>query len=893
MIRTFSTFCLLLLYLSPAAQNLKALYQNGTQSWFDAASCTNASTCDDGDSLNIDYCFNGHCAHATTTGMSYGYYNGLTLESNGKLWFTTPLNMGSYEDSHTKILNRLNTNWDALARLSNQDPIIDANGDTWVVSSQRFNNNYQIGRWDGLDWDSYSNQAGDLAGTLVRSIAKGANSSIWALHYYVDQISHFDGNSWQSIDLSQVAALAGFNPCQIAFDSAGDLWIAGYSGSSPTYVAMLAQYDGTNWILHNSGLPMHWTPRDMLIDQNDEKWFYSNDSELFRYNGSWSSYSDSAGSLPPGQIRDISEGENQQIWLAMGLGGLVKFDPSTNTSITYTSQNSNSQLTYVYKVAANPDTNLVYTAGSYTKRLQRFDGTNWSIHNDGSGPLQPTYRSFVKVLNDGQIMNWGYPSQDHAFFDGNTWQNIPNQDFSINDVVAVQNGGFYLAVSQNDGYIKYFDGDSLSTLDSLPFANPTLPNSPFVRNLVMDSQQRLWASSIAAIWRYDGQSWTEFGPNTGAFPLNSGESVYRLFQDYKGDFWVWISNGDLYRYDGNQWQLELNHSPFGASNIVPSPTGSIWFSSTDSLFEYDNGLIQSFDINNTPWGSIQWGRIAIDPNGMPWGLDTVGNLIQFDGSNFPSLNTAALGLEIDTVSFHTFDAEGNLWLTSWDGIAEIEVFSDIEGVWPGDANDDLIANNFDLLALGQAFGSGGPARPNASLNWQAQSVSSWASNLPSGVNYAHTDTDGSGVVNQDDTLAINLNYGLTHNKTSGFAQFGAPPLLIIPEQNSYQSGDTAYASIELGLDTLIADSVYGIAFTINYDPSLVEMGSVQIDYANSWLGIKNQNMLTLAKDDHANGRVDLALVRNDQINQSGFGQIAKIRVVMIDDISGKICYEIR
>lgn len=210
-------------------------------------------------------------------------------------------------------------------------------------------------------------------------------------------------------------------------------------------------------------------------------------------------------------------------------------------------------------------------------------------------------------------------------------------------------------------------------------------------------------------------------------------------------------------------------------------------------------------------------------------------------------------------------------------------------VWPGDADYDGVADNFDLLAIGLSYGSTGPARPNASLIWEAQIASPWNDTLPGGINYVHSDTDGNGVINDDDTLAISLNYGLTHNKTEGGERGGPgdPPLLILPQVDSALVGDTLFLPIFLGVDSIPANNVYGLAFTISYDPSLVDSASASISFASGWMGTPGTDLLSLQKDFYTNGQIDVALTRNDQMNVSGFGQIAVLSIVMVDDISGK------
>lgn len=208
-------------------------------------------------------------------------------------------------------------------------------------------------------------------------------------------------------------------------------------------------------------------------------------------------------------------------------------------------------------------------------------------------------------------------------------------------------------------------------------------------------------------------------------------------------------------------------------------------------------------------------------------------------------------------------------------------------VWPGDADNDGVADNNDLLAIGLLYGSTGIQRPNGSLQWTGQPNHFWNDTLPNGVDAVYTDTDGNGVINDDDTLAISLNYGLMHNKGDGSKGGpGDPPLFLAADLDTVPTGAQLNLPIILGVDTLQAQNIYGFAFTINYDPTLVDSGSISIAY-NGWLGTYGTNLLGIQKDDYLNGKVDLAMTRTDLLPETGYGAVANISIVMIDDIAGK------
>lgn len=96
-------------------------------------------------------------------------------------------------------------------------------------------------------------------------------------------------------------------------------------------------------------------------------------------------------------------------------------------------------------------------------------------------------------------------------------------------------------------------------------------------------------------------------------------------------------------------------------------------------------------------------------------------------------------------------------------------------LFPGDANNDGIANHFDLLPIGIAYGQTGPPRIPAFPNWIPQLHEiPWAQTLPvSEINLAFMDCDGNGVIDSMDITAPVFNYDSTQN-------LAVPPPLPYP-----------------------------------------------------------------------------------------------------------------
>lgn len=197
-------------------------------------------------------------------------------------------------------------------------------------------------------------------------------------------------------------------------------------------------------------------------------------------------------------------------------------------------------------------------------------------------------------------------------------------------------------------------------------------------------------------------------------------------------------------------------------------------------------------------------------------------------------------------------------------------------VWPGDANDDAVADNVDILDIGIANGATGTTRPNASLTWIGQPSTPWGQTLLSGTDYKWVDCNGDGTISLIDTQAVVLNYGQTHTNRVLPPDYNAsvPDLRIAFAQDSIAAGSTGTITLSLGDAALPATGVYGIAFRLNYDPAQISTSSIGMQSGTTWFGTIGGNaMQVVLHPSPSNGFVDVALTRVDQQNVSGNGTI--------------------
>ena len=208
-------------------------------------------------------------------------------------------------------------------------------------------------------------------------------------------------------------------------------------------------------------------------------------------------------------------------------------------------------------------------------------------------------------------------------------------------------------------------------------------------------------------------------------------------------------------------------------------------------------------------------------------------------------------------------------------------------VWPGDANSDNIANNLDVLYIGLASGFSGEERTNMETDWEGLMAEDWASSFPeSGVNMKHADSNGSGIVSEDDLAAVENNYGLEHGPVDLDYNEGTlgDPVLYVDVPELLSEGQQLELEVILGEADIPLDELYGIAFTIVYQEGVFADNEVEFVFDQEWFG-SGDDVYEFVKPNGTEYRIDVTMVRNDQSNSSGFGRIGHF-IGVIDDILG-------
>jgi hypothetical protein len=355
-------------------------------------------------------------------------------------------------------------------------------------------------------------------------------------------------------------------------------------------------------------------------------------------------------------------------------------------------------------------------------------------------------------------------------------------------------------------------------------------------------------------------------------------------------------NGVIVRAASVSW---VNEPPFLGAILVTKNPGCTDFALADGpYFQLD---VAAIELDFTEFESLP-NTVRFDYSYCP-GTDFINLKVNdneiFRGFFADAPTTLADGTEITISQQPTSPESGTITIT---GAIEQLVVGGVpmsidnicyngippqEDVWPGDANSDNIAHHVDLISIGLAYNSDGPARPEVGDEWSSFAADDWDQEFADGTNYKHADCNGDGVVNSEDREAIEQNYNLTHGPEQPFIALPGtdidPPIFVdFPDQIP---GNTTFeVPIILGTEDLPMEDIYGVAFTVQFDPELFDPADLEVIYPASWFGEEDINMITIDRI-YDEGMIEISVVRIDQNEVSGFGPIAYIRGI-IDDIAG-------
>lgn len=496
-----------------------------------------------------------------------------------------------------------------------------------------------------------------------------------------------------------------------------------------------------------------------------------------------------------------------------------------------------------------------------------------ALYLNGAIDIFVTPGGEIYVLDTGHARVQKYPAHSTAFTagvtvaGGNGDGNALNQFSGAQSIYVDNTGNIYVADGNNNRILK-FPAGSTSATNGIVVAGG---NGSGTANNQFHQPKGVYVDAAGNIFVSDfyNHRVQKFPPNgtsaTNGTTVAGGNGIGRAANQTS---YPWGLTGDA---AGNLYVAE-----FGNHRVQKFPDGST--SAT-------NGITVAGDANNVTY--------IMKTTGVS--LDKDGAVIVADWGNYNVQRWRAD--RVDTTYLPTSPGVYSTVSTSTD-LGCITTSDSVtltacpeSVVWPGDADANGRVDNIDLLPLGLGYDSTGTSRSVQSIVWQPDTVADWSHRLGGYfpyTDYKHADCDGNGRINAMDTDAIIQNFSLTHQKTFATAspRAGVPMLNVYRSRDTLQAGDILNIIFTMGDSVLQANDIYGLAFTYNFDPTIVDSTFTSMSFGSSWIG--NSDKIAISKTLNSIGQIKAAVTRIDHQARSGYGPIARANFrITTDNISGK------
>jgi hypothetical protein len=240
----------------------------------------------------------------------------------------------------------------------------------------------------------------------------------------------------------------------------------------------------------------------------------------------------------------------------------------------------------------------------------------------------------------------------------------------------------------------------------------------------------------------------------------------------------------------------------------------------------------------------------------------------------------------DTFFYVVRDKNTSVLDTNYVVVRKSDLIADLK---PGDANNDNICNNLDVLNIGVAYSQIGISREGIfkSTNWGVVKAFNWNGNFS--FNYKFADANGDGIVDSTGDIAtVYKNYNQSLNIPNQlYSPLGGKSFVLTCADTFKVSNTDKVFQIQvaLGASNDRVSNSYGIAFTVQYDTNFMKAQTIKFKPSN-WF-MNNTNVLQFTYNNSKSGEFDIAISQKNGINSSGGGEMGIIEIV-IEDVLGLI-----
>ena len=518
-------------------------------------------------------------------------------------------------------------------------------GSLWIGTG------YSVSKWQDGRFTNYPQLSG-----RIESIAEDADGAIWLVR---TQITDGMGpvcriKSEQLQCYGKAEGIPFPIAVQLTVDSAGELWVGGYSelcrwrpGSSSsncagnatrtpeTFAALkavAAGRDGTVWVAVDRAGPV------LQLDRWER--------------GNWTKRTFPGIAVSNSDITTLFIDRDNALWIGTANHGM-------------------------FRVMGGSIENYRHADGLSSDAVGRFyqdrEGTIWAVTSAG-----------IDNFHDVKVVS-----------------------YSMREGLAAAGAGTVLGTRDGSVWIGNFHALDLLRDGKLAAirSGHGLPGK-YVTTFFEDHAGRLWVGIDDGLWVYDGGVFRAVRRADGS----ALGIVFAITEDTR--HYIWARAGSkLDRIDNLQLQSEDTSPQIStAYTLAANPNGGIYLGLVDGdLAEYEDGKTRTYPSNEVG-NTRQIRDLLVEADGSVWGT-TLDELARWKGGVRKNLNTRN-GLPCDEIFALVKDGRGALWLDSKCGLIEIER-SELDNWWehPESLVKFKLLDEFDGVQAGLT-----PLKPQATLS---------------------------------------------------------------------------------------------------------------------------------------------------------------------------------
>jgi len=568
-----------------------------------------------------------------------------------------------------------------------------------------------LNRYDGYQFKTYRNRPGQetsLPDNRITDIIEDTTGRIWVATKIGAAVLDYNEQTFQSLRLLQDKAgnsaidfaINGFavnanGSLFAASEKRGLLAIETRSKAIPVATSIP--------LIHHGHRTVNYDVQGVDIDPEDRLWMIIKDIGVAYYDKTNHVVRIKTNRVQ--SARCIQASANGGIWIGTE-EGLFRYDPATDDLTHYTVKSglSHDRVTALRKTKENKLWVCTDGGGITIIDLKSRRFTYLLGHDDG-GPLSS--KAVFAVYEDPQSRQWigtlrgGVNIIDpQAQKFGLIRHNTPEgKTSSKNFILSFAEGKDHsLWIGTDGGGLSHWDRrtDQFQFFEHQPEVPGSL-SSNFVTSILQDEQGQLWVGTYGGgINRWDAQnrrfiSYPCFHPEKG----NKYANIWQLLEDSKGRIWAATLDG------GGLFVLNRQHDRFepvetGITNalcILEDANDTFWIGDYSELIRLD--LIHGRTTHYTIGNPVRC--IRKDSSQQLWIGTEGGGLLLFNKNTGDFKRyTEADGLPSNVVLQLANDRHGNLWLSTYNGIAK---FSSAEGRFQNFyESDGLQSNQFSYNA---------------------------------------------------------------------------------------------------------------------------------------------------------------------------------------------------